>query len=86
MDYFNLKFHNTTVKSEIFAGIAMFLAMSYILVVCPSLLSQTGMDYNAVFRSTVFVTGATTIISSFYTKLHQKRFSRPNNAFLYLCR
>ena len=64
-----MKFHNTTVKGEIFAGIAMFLAMSYILVVCPSLLSQTGMDYNAVFLSTVFVTGTTTIISAFYTKL-----------------
>lgn len=69
MDYFNLKFHNTTVKNEIFAGIAMFMAMSYILVVCPSVLSETGMDYNGVFLATVCVTGATTIISAFYTKL-----------------
>lgn len=32
MDYFNLKFHNTTVKSEIYSGIVLFMAMSYILV------------------------------------------------------
>ena len=38
MDYFNLKFHNTTIKNEIFAGIAMFMAMSYILVVNPTVL------------------------------------------------
>ncbi len=69
MDYFNLKFHNTTVKSEIFAGIAMFMAMSYILVVCPMELAQTGMNYNGVFLATVCVAGLTTIVSAFYTKL-----------------
>lgn len=69
MDYFNLKFHNTTIKNEIFAGISLFMAMSYILVVCPSMLSETGMDYNGVFLATVFVSGITTIISAFYTKL-----------------
>lgn len=69
MDYFNLKFHKTTVKNEIFAGIAMFMAMSYILVVCPTILSQTGMSYNGVFLATVCVSGFTTIVSAFYTKL-----------------
>lgn len=69
MDYFNLKFHNTTVKNEIFAGIAMFMATSYVLVVCPLVLSQTGMNYTGVFLSTVCVSGVTTIISAFYTKL-----------------
>jgi len=69
MDYFNLKFHNTTVKNEIFAGIAMFMAMSYILVVCPTVLSEAGMNYNGVFLATVCVSGFTTIVSAYYTKL-----------------
>lgn len=69
MDYFNLKFHNTTVKNEIFAGIAMFMAMSYILVVCPTVISEAGMNYNGVFLATVCVSGFTTIVSAFYTKL-----------------
>ena len=69
MDYFNLKFHNTTVKSEIFAGIVMFMSMSYILVVSPTVLSQTGMAYKGVFVITALVSGITTIVSAFYTKL-----------------
>lgn len=69
MDYFNLKFHNTSVKNEIFAGIAMFMAMSYVLIVCPTILSETGMSYTAVFLATVCVAGFTTIISAFYIKL-----------------
>lgn len=69
MDYFNLKFHNTSVRNEIFAGIAMFMAMSYVLVVCPTVLSQTGMSYTGVFLATVCVAGLTTIVSAFYTKL-----------------
>ena len=69
MDFFNLKFHKTTIRNEIFAGIAMFLAMSYILVVCPSVLSEAGMSYNGVFLATVCVSGFATIISAFYTKL-----------------
>ena len=68
MDFFNLKFHKTTIRNEIFAGIAMFLAMSYILVVCPSVLSEAGMSYNGVFLATVCVSGFATIISAFYTK------------------
>lgn len=69
MDYFNLKFHKTTIKNEIFAGIALFMAMSYILVVCPMVLSEAGMNYNGVFLATVCVSGFATIISAFYTKL-----------------
>lgn len=69
MDYFNLKFHGVTLKNEIFAGITMFIAMSYILVVSPTVLSQAGMPYDGVFLSTVLVSGVVTIISSLYTKL-----------------
>lgn len=69
MDYFNLKFHNTSIGNEIFAGIAMFMAMSYVLVVCPSVLAQTGMNETGVFLATVCVAGFATIVSAFYTKL-----------------
>lgn len=33
VNFFKLKEHNTSVKVEIYAGIATFLAMAYILVV-----------------------------------------------------
>lgn len=69
MDYFNLKFQNTTIRREIFAGISLFMTMSYILVICPTVLSETGMNYEGVFLATVFVSGISTIISAVYTKL-----------------
>lgn len=44
--FFKLKEHNTTVKTEIMAGMTTFLTMAYILAVNPSLLGNPvcGMD------------------------------------------
>ena len=50
--YFEFKKHNTNFNKEILAGIATFLSMSYITVVNPSILSETGMDFGAVFVAT----------------------------------
>lgn len=49
---FNLSGNNTNVKTEILAGITTFMTMAYILVVNSSILSETGMDKNAVFAAT----------------------------------
>ena len=49
---FKLKAHNTTIRTEIIAGITTFLAMAYILFVNPSILGATGMDKGAVFVAT----------------------------------
>ncbi|MEQ4532679.1 MAG: NCS2 family permease [Mixta sp.] len=49
---FQLKAHNTTVRTEIIAGITTFLAMAYILFVNPTILSATGMDKGSVFVAT----------------------------------
>ncbi len=49
---FQLKAHNTTVRTEIIAGLTTFLAMAYILFVNPTILSATGMDKGAVFVAT----------------------------------
>ncbi len=49
---FKLKAHNTTVRTEIIAGITTFLAMAYILFVNPSILGATGMDKGSVFVAT----------------------------------
>ena len=50
--YFEFKKHSTNLSKEILAGIATFLSMSYITVVNPSILSETGMDFGAVFVAT----------------------------------
>lgn len=51
-NFFKLKEQNTTVKTEALAGLTTFLTMSYILFVNPAILSQTGMNSEAVFIAT----------------------------------
>lgn len=50
--YFKIREHNTTIKTEILAGLTTFLTMVYIIFVNPSMLAQTGMDSGAVFVAT----------------------------------
>lgn len=50
--FFKLKEHNTTVRTEVVAGITTFMTMAYILAVNPSILSASGMDPNAVLTAT----------------------------------
>ncbi len=38
--FFKLKEHNTTVRTEVVAGITTFVAMAYILVVNPQMLAD----------------------------------------------
>lgn len=49
---FKLSEHNTSVRTEIMAGLTTFLTMCYIIIVNPSILSITGMDFGAVFVAT----------------------------------
>lgn len=49
---FQIKAQGSTVKREIVAGITTFLTMAYIIFVNPSMLSEAGMDYGAVFVAT----------------------------------
>ncbi|EPC04601.1 adenine permease [Litchfieldella anticariensis FP35 = DSM 16096] len=51
-NHFKLAEHDTNVRTEVIAGITTFLTMAYIIFVNPSILSQTGMDYGAVFVAT----------------------------------
>ena len=49
---FKLKQNNTTVKTEVMAGITTFMTMAYILAVNPSILSDAGMNATAVLLAT----------------------------------
>lgn len=50
---FQLEKHNTTVKTEVMAGITTFMTMAYILIVNPSILSNIEeMDFGALFVAT----------------------------------
>ena len=48
MNYFKLKEHDTTVGTEVRAGMTTFIAMLYIVPVNASILSAAGMPYDAL--------------------------------------
>ncbi len=50
--FFKLKENKTDVKTEVLAGITIFMTMAYILAVNPGILSEAGMDRGAVFTAT----------------------------------
>lgn len=66
---FKLKQNNTTVRTELVAGIITFLTMSYILVVNPNILSAAGMDKSALFTATALASVLGTLFMAFIPNL-----------------
>ena len=50
--FFKLSEHGTNPRIESMAGLTTFLAMAYITIINPSVLSSAGMDFGAVFVAT----------------------------------
>ncbi|MCV3425273.1 NCS2 family permease [Campylobacter sp. IFREMER_LSEM_CL1085] len=67
MDFFKLKEHNSDVKTEIYAGIATFLAMIYIIPVNANIMSNSGMPLEALIVATALVTIIATTLSAFFS-------------------
>ena len=59
---FKLKQNNTTIGREIIGGATTFFAMAYIIVVNPTLLSESGMEWGAVFLATIIASIIGTLI------------------------
>ncbi len=66
--YFALEQRHTTVKIEIVAGLTTFLTMAYVIFVNPLILSETGMDHQALIAVTCIVTAIATIIVGIVAK------------------
>lgn len=62
---FHLRENNTTVKTEVMAGITTFMTMAYILAVNPSILSAAGMDSRAVLIATALASFVGTALMAF---------------------
>lgn len=67
--FFKLEEHNTTVSTEIVAGITTFLAMSYIIFVNPSILALSGMPSQAVFLATLFASAISTLFIGLFANV-----------------
>ena len=66
---FGLNKQETTIRTEVMAGITTFLTMAYILAINPSILAETGMDRGALFTTTVLMSALPTIFMGLYAKL-----------------
>lgn len=64
--FFKLDEYNSTIKTEIFAGITTFLTMAYILGVNSSVLSSTGMPIKSVFLATALSASAATLFAGIF--------------------
>ena len=67
--FFRLKENNTTVRTEVIAGITTFMTMAYILAVNPGILSATGMDKDALFTATALSAIIATLVMALYAKM-----------------
>ena len=62
---FKLKKNDTTVKTEVIAGLTTFMTMAYILAVNPSMLNAAGMDTNAALIATALAAFIGTLSMAF---------------------
>lgn len=66
---FKLSDNQTTVRTEVMAGITTFMTMAYILAVNPSILGSTGMDPTAVLLATALASFLGTVCMAFMANL-----------------
>ena len=67
--FFHLKENGTTVSTEIMAGLTTFFAMSYIIIVNPQILSQTGMPWGGVFLATIIAAIIGTLVMGLFANV-----------------
>lgn len=64
--WFKFAERKTSLSTEILAGVTTFVTMAYIVVVNPAILSNAGMDFNAVFIATIVATMIGTLIMGIF--------------------
>jgi len=64
--YFKFNENNTSLRTEVVAGVTTFLTMAYIIFVNPLILGDAGMDKGAVFVATCLAAALATIMMGLY--------------------
>lgn len=67
--FFKLKENNTKISTEIIAGFTTFFAMSYIIIVNPDILAQSGMPMGAVFLATIIASAVGTLFMGLFANV-----------------
>ena len=68
-NFFKLKENGTTVSTEIVAGLTTFFTMAYVIAVNPSVLSQSGMEWGAVFLATIIAAIIGTLVMGLFANV-----------------
>ena len=67
--FFKLKENGTTASTEVVAGLTTFFTMAYIIAVNPSILSQAGMEWGAVFLATIIASIIGTLVMGLFANV-----------------
>lgn len=67
--YFKLEERNSSIPTELLAGLTTFLAMAYILPVNSFMLAKTGLPLGGVFFATAVAAGIATLVMGLYANL-----------------
>lgn len=65
MSFFKIEENKTNVRTEVLAGITTFMTMAYIIFVNPTILSDSGMPWEAVFTATCLSAAFATFLMGF---------------------
>lgn len=66
--FFKVSERGSTIGTEVKGGMLAFLALSYILVVNPSMMAEAGMDRDAAFTATILVSAIGCILVALYAR------------------
>ena len=67
--FFKLKENGTKFSTEVMAGLTTFFTMAYIIAVNPSVLSQSGMEWGAVFLATIIASIIGTLVMGLFANV-----------------
>src|SRR5260221_9675514 len=67
--YFEIYKKGSTIRTELFAGLSTFLALSYIFIVNPAILSKAGIDPSVSLFATLVVSAGATLVMGLWARL-----------------
>lgn len=65
--FFHFRERGSNVRTEVLAGLTTFSTLSYILIVNPMIMAQSGMDHGALITATAVVGAIFTVLMGLYT-------------------
>ena len=63
---FKIRQKNTTVRTEVIAGITTFIALAYIMFVNPNILAEAGIPKEAAIASTIWIAALSTMMMGLF--------------------